>query len=425
MDKKLKRTIIMIAIGIAFVGAGFAKRTITPSVCIGGCLIALGVRLYERSKRKEAEAEAAAIKKAKKEERLRKKQYEEDCVKFYKAVKKMRVAVNDDETTLHDLAIIAKNSDCSFEKEQNLVEAYKFGKNVDAEIKAQKKEQKRLEAEEKERQRIEKLQIEAKEIDDEQKCRAKEEGKNKYTSLMREKIAEEIKREEGIKKARETAAMVGAFLSASTSYTPPKQENWGLKAGIAAGIAGPAAGIAVASEIMANNAQREAEARINSEKSEIWVKQYKEECLRPILSAQYKGDYKTMQKKVDKFNEKLVDDMNVEDKAKDIQIDVADYEITAEGNLNVTINVNVLAEEWSVIGREAVLDGNFELKVIKDNDVVGCGIFSGGGYGIMDLKYAGFMTGRYEVRCYCSNLLEVDDKVSIEVKPMSLWYIEK
>ena len=219
------------------------------------------------------------------------------------------------------------------------------------------------------------------------------------------------------------------------SAAKEKTQDWSIAAGIANGIAGPAAGMAVAADIMHNNAAIEARNRQNQASANNLANDIQRAAIRSILDppevtpeqkeSQSKYDKlctkkRDLEKRLDALKLKIVlDDIDQSDIMKSVEV----VSKSVQENKSKVLKVSVVFQNSFEVKNmpkdvHFILDGSFKCDVYAGEMYVGS--FN------LPLPMNGIECGKTgTANGFCNMYSLNQEEYTVQIQPNSIWIMEK
>ena len=151
------------------------------------------------------------------------------------------------------------------------------------------------------------------------------------------------------------------------------------------------------------------------------------ELKKKLALGELAGKFLDLEKKIDEINNKLLDDERVQDKLAHLQFDIQGTVNKNSGYLS--LKVKATADEISLLGHPASLDGSVRILVKSENgQKVGEAYYNADGFDRLNLKSVGFGASRARSVIAVPTVGESfseDKTYTYEVEPVALWVIEQ
>lgn len=242
-------------------------------------------------------------------------------------------------------------------------------------------------------------------------------GKNKYISIIKDKI-------KSLQAEYKEIEKIDAF----TPFMKHKKDNWGWIGGIADGIAGPGAGVMAAAEAHERNVNyNNAVDKFNTSLIQNGYDPTKvEEAKRKKLKS-IENKIKRMKEYVNTIDKALINDDSINSDFDKLNFTVNGSVLEDTLNLSLEVSIKVL-EPITLLEQDAIVDGSVLIKVLdKNNQKVGEAYYNACDTRTYELQKAGFNNSkkRSVVAIPCGEkYFDKKEKYHYEVAPVSIWTIE-
>ncbi len=253
-------------------------------------------------------------------------------------------------------------------------------------------------------------------------------GKDKYLTKLSAEYEEISKEYHTLQNSIEACDRLCSSSYSSSNYSY-KKKNTVATAAVVGTILGPAAGVAAAQKARDDNiaaaefADNEARQRERERKQFSDLSQEFTSRLKNVSNQYFK-----LQKIMEPFESRLVDELNTQTKFNDLAISEVYTKVNDNKNVIVIANISV-NKKISLFGKSAIFDGSL-LVTVRSNDglITGVGYYNAPGYNETDLSKVGFAQQEsIEVLCIVDNYQNITESTTFTAtfEPYHLWYIEK
>ena len=315
-----------------------------------------------------------------------------------------------------NLLVVAKSF--GYTTMEEAIKNYRIGeenKKTYEEIKKQERIAEKRKKELQIKQDIDKLRNEERQKYTAEKVFSEKTGKNKYISIINDKIKELQAEYKEIEK-----------IDPYTPFMKHKKDNWGWIGGIADGIAGPGAGVMAAAEAHERNVNyNNAVDQYNTSLIQNGYDPTKVEKAKKDKLKRIENKINELKSYIDTTNKAIINEDVIESDFKKLKFTINGTVL--EKTLHLLLDVKVdLTEPITLLGQKAIIDGSVLITVLDEkNQKVGEAYYNADQ--TYELKNAGFNNSieRTVVAIPSGErYFDKNEKYHFEVTPISIWTIE-